>query len=70
MAFPQFEITLFKPSYFLTKASPYLFLIISAIDFTLGNQILSDIITNRYGEAFVKKNEGLKSVMSNCGNAT
>ena len=55
MAFPQFEITLFKPSYFLTKASPYLFLIISAIDFTVGNQILSDIITNRYGEAFVKK---------------
>ena len=44
-----------RSSYFLTKASPYLFLIISAIDFTVGNQILSDIITNRYGEAFVKK---------------
>ena len=39
VAFPQFEIALFKPLYFLAEASLYLFLIIFAIDFPQGNLI-------------------------------
>ena len=45
------------------------FLFIIRIKFPRGKSI-ADKIGNRYGEAFVKKYEGLKSAISNCGNAT
>ena len=45
-----------------------IFLFIIGVRFPRGKPI-ADITRKRYSEAFVKKYEGLKSAILNCGNA-
>ena len=52
----------------IVKITGFVFLFIIHIRFPRGKST-ADIIRNRSGESYIKKCEGLKSTISNCGNA-